>query len=54
VFSLVPRCQGLCGSQKYTFTSVATVKVLCYVGPVHFAYGDIGVRAGTDASGYSR
>jgi hypothetical protein len=29
VFSLVPRCQGLCGSQKYIFTFVATVKVLC-------------------------
>src|SRR5271163_4599405 len=29
VFSFVPRCQGLCGSQKYTFTLVATVKVLC-------------------------
>src|ERR1019366_8125830 len=29
VFSFVPRCQGLCGSQKYTFTFVATVKVLC-------------------------
>src|ERR1700740_408837 len=24
VFSLVPRCQALCGSQNYTFTSVAT------------------------------
>jgi hypothetical protein len=23
VFSFVPRCQGLCGSQKYTWTSVA-------------------------------
>src|SRR6266404_2114807 len=30
VFSFVPRCQGLCGSQKYTFTSVATVKSLCF------------------------
>src|ERR1035438_4741360 len=29
VFSFVPRCQGLCGSQKYTFTSVATVNALC-------------------------
>ena len=29
VFSLVPRCQGLCGSQKKTCTLVATVKVLC-------------------------
>ena len=29
VFSFEPRCQGLCGSQKYTFTSVATVKSLC-------------------------
>jgi hypothetical protein len=29
VFSFEPRCQGLCGSQKYTFTSVATVKLLC-------------------------
>src|SRR5215472_19192292 len=29
VFSLVPRCQGLCGSQKYTCTSVATVNSLC-------------------------
>jgi hypothetical protein len=29
VFSFVPRCQGLCGSQKYTFTFVATVKLLC-------------------------
>jgi hypothetical protein len=29
VFSLVPRCQGLCGSQKYTFTLVATVNSLC-------------------------
>src|SRR6202050_2165052 len=26
VFSLLPRCQGLLGSQKYTFTSVATEK----------------------------
>jgi hypothetical protein len=25
VFSLVPRCQGRCGSQEYTFTLVATV-----------------------------
>ena len=25
-FSLVPRCQGACGSQKYTATSVATEK----------------------------
>jgi hypothetical protein len=30
VFSLLPRCQGLCGSQKYTFTFVATVKLLCW------------------------
>src|SRR6266404_3050359 len=30
VFSFVPRCQGLCGSQKYTCTSVATVKSLCF------------------------
>src|ERR1039457_5258080 len=29
VFSLVPRCHGLCGSQKYTFTFVSTVKLLC-------------------------
>ena len=29
VFSLVQRCHGLCGSQKYTFTSVATVNSLC-------------------------
>ena len=29
VFSFVPRCQGLWGSQKYTFTFVAIVKVLC-------------------------
>lgn len=28
MFSLVPRCQGLCGSQKYTLTSVAIVKSL--------------------------
>jgi hypothetical protein len=28
VFSLVPRCHGLCGSQKYTFTLVATVNFL--------------------------
>jgi hypothetical protein len=26
---VVPRCQGLCGSQKYTLRSVATVKALC-------------------------
>ena len=25
VFSLMPRCQGLCGSAKYTFTPVAAV-----------------------------
>src|SRR5439155_17100248 len=30
VFSLVPRCQGLLGSQKYTFTSVATEKLACW------------------------
>jgi len=30
VFSFVPRCLGLCGSQKYTCTSVATVKSLCF------------------------
>ena len=30
MFSFVPRCQGLYGSQKYTFTSVATVKLLCW------------------------
>ena len=29
VFSFVPRCQGLCGSEKYTFTLVATVNALC-------------------------
>jgi hypothetical protein len=29
VFSLAPCCQGLCGSQKYTFSSVATVKLSC-------------------------
>ena len=29
MFSFMPRCQGLCGSQKYTFTFVATVKLLC-------------------------
>ena len=28
VFSFVPRCQGLRGSQKYTWVSVARVKVL--------------------------
>src|SRR6266436_968927 len=29
VFSFVPRCQGLCGAQKETCTSVATVNALC-------------------------
>src|SRR5258705_13859164 len=29
VFSLEPRCHGLCGSQKYTATSVASVNRLC-------------------------
>lgn len=28
MFSFDPRCQGLAGSQKYTGTSVGTVKVL--------------------------
>jgi hypothetical protein len=28
VFSLEPRCQGLCGSQKYTAMLVAMVKRL--------------------------
>src|ERR1039458_451617 len=45
VFSFVPRCQGLCGSQKYTFTSVATVNALCLAiwgieRPVQLSYGD--------------
>jgi hypothetical protein len=26
VFSQVPRCQGLCGSQKYTRTPVAALR----------------------------
>ena len=34
VFSFVPRCHGLCGSQKYTFTFVATVKRLCEANSV--------------------
>jgi Transposase DDE domain group 1 len=34
VFSFEPRCHGLCGSQKYTRTSVATVKVLCATSSV--------------------
>ncbi len=34
MFSLLPRCQGLCGSQKYTPTSVATVNRLCCASSV--------------------
>ena len=34
VFSFVPRGHGLCGSQKYTFTFVATVKRLCEANSV--------------------
>ena len=30
VFSLDPRCQGLCGSQKYTGTSVSMVNRRCW------------------------
>src|SRR4030095_2587559 len=29
VFSFDPRCQGLCGSQKYTWTFVAMVSARC-------------------------
>jgi hypothetical protein len=29
VFSLLPRCQGLRGSQKYTWTPVSTVNLVC-------------------------
>ncbi|MEQ1545363.1 hypothetical protein [Methyloglobulus sp.] len=29
VFSLMPRCQGLCGSAKYTLTPVASVNLAC-------------------------
>ena len=33
MISLLPGYQGLCGSQKYTFTFVATVKLLCLAIP---------------------
>ena len=29
VFSLLPRCHGLCGSQKYTATPVRSVSLAC-------------------------